>query len=255
MKKLLVILLALLVLAVNVGAEAPCVIDESALVPAHQIQFLEDACQDVKLRLDYTPMVVTVDSFGGLTAEEYAKSCYDVFCYDENAMLLLVSISEGEWYILTKGACANILSDAEAAYLGELILPDLREGNYYDAFAGFIENGAQMVDQALMRQLEEQQLAQEADESVSDFAACVVICLPIGFVIAIIAVLIMALKMKTVRARNQAGDYVRAGSYQVNFSRDIFLYSHVTRTPKPKPSSSSGGSSGGRSTGGAGGKI
>ena len=40
---------------------------------------------------------------------------------------------------------------------------------------------------------------------------------------------------------------------QVTLSRDIYLYSHTSRTAKPKNNSS--GSSGGRSHGGAGGRF
>ena len=245
MKKLLVILLALLVLAVNVGAEAPCVIDESALVPAHQIQFLEDACQDVKLRLDYTPMVVTVDSFGGLTAEEYAKSCYDVFCYDENAMLLLVSISEGEWYILTNGACYHRISNADTQNMGGILVEYLRDGEYYEGFAMFPE----LAEEAFC----DSTPGEESAPAKKNYGKTIAISMVVGFAIAGIAVGIMAYQMKSVRKQTDASDYVRSGSMQIRDRRDIFLYSHVSRSPKPKSNSS--GSSGGGSRGGSGGKI
>ena len=72
-----------------------------------------------------------------------------------------------------------------------------------------------------------------------------------GLLIALIVVLIMKAGMKTVRANNPANYYVRDGSMNVNFSRDIYLYSTVTRVRRSQESS---GSSGG-SRGGSGGKI
>ena len=60
--------------------------------------------------------------------------------------------------------------------------------------------------------------------------------------------------MKSVRQKNDAADYVRPGSMQLTHSRDLFLYSHVSRTAKPK-NTSSGGGGGGGSRGGAGGRL
>ena len=57
-----------------------------------------------------------------------------------------------------------------------------------------------------------------------------------------------------------ASDYVRPGSMNVAYANDVFLYSHVNRTAKPKDNDSSGGSathtsSSGTTHGGGGGKF
>ena len=85
-----------------------------------------------------------------------------------------------------------------------------------------------------------------------NYGKTVAISMGVGILIGLIAVGIMAAMMKSVRPQNSASNYVRSGSMQLNNQRDIFLYSHVTRTPRPK-SNSSGGSGGSR--GGAGGRI
>lgn len=60
------------------------------------------------------------------------------------------------------------------------------------------------------------------------------ICIGIGMLIGLVAVLIMRSQLKSVRPNNAAADYVVRGSFQLRHSRDIFLYRHVHRTPKPK---------------------
>jgi uncharacterized protein len=75
----------------------------------------------------------------------------------------------------------------------------------------------------------------------------------VGMVIGLITVGIMSFRMKTVRQQAGASDYMRPGSMRLHNSQDIFLYSHVSRTPKPKSTSSSGG--GGVSRGGSGGRL
>ena len=73
----------------------------------------------------------------------------------------------------------------------------------------------------------------------------------IGLVVALIVTGIMRGKLKTVRPKYVASDYVRPGSMNVRVRRDLYLYRTVSRRPKPK-SSGSGGSSGSRRSGGGG---
>ena len=70
--------------------------------------------------------------------------------------------------------------------------------------------------------------------------------------IGMIITAIMRSKLKSVRFKNQAMDYVRPGSMQVTESRDIFLYRNVTCTKKQERVESSSSGSGGstRSKGG-----
>ena len=84
----------------------------------------------------------------------------------------------------------------------------------------------------------------------------IIIALIIGFVVALIATGIMRGKLKSVRAKYEAADYVRSGSMKVTESRENYLYRHVSRIPRPKDSgSSTHRSSSGRSHGGGGGKF
>ncbi|MBO5653399.1 MAG: hypothetical protein J6S44_04210 [Clostridia bacterium] len=62
-----------------------------------------------------------------------------------------------------------------------------------------------------------------------DIAMRIVIGFAIGFVIALIIVLVMARKMSTVRPAKTADGYVKKNSFRLTESRDIYLYSRVTR--------------------------
>ena len=53
--------------------------------------------------------------------------------------------------------------------------------------------------------------------------------------------------MKTAVKEDYAGNYMKPNSMNLDFSRDIFLYSTVTKTEKPKSDSGSHTSSSGRS--------
>ena len=61
--------------------------------------------------------------------------------------------------------------------------------------------------------------------------------------------------MKTAVRQEDAADYKKPGSFQMKYARDLFLYSTVTKTEKPKASSGSHTSSSGESHGGRGGSY
>ena len=58
--------------------------------------------------------------------------------------------------------------------------------------------------------------------------------------------------MKTAVKEDNAANFMKPNSMNLDFSRDIFLYSTVTKTEKPKSDSGSHTSSSGRSHGGRG---
>ncbi len=70
----------------------------------------------------------------------------------------------------------------------------------------------------------------------------------IGLIVALIAVLVMRSKMKSVRSRNEASDYVRPESFS-SAGNEIFLYRTIDRREKPQDNR---GSSGGSHTGSSG---
>ena len=62
-------------------------------------------------------------------------------------------------------------------------------------------------------------------------------------------------KMRTAVENDYAADYMKPGSMRLAVSRDIFLYSRITKTEKPKSNSGTHRSSSGRSHGGRGGSF
>ena len=252
MRKILVLLLALLLLAIPVSAENYHIHDDEGLLKDHDVQRLEQVYDEAFLEYGFVPALATVESFGGMSAEEFANKYYDIQSYPDDGILLLVSLKEGQWYILTSGECHDRISDADAAALGEELLPLIRDGQYYAAFLAFPEKAGEIF------------LANEPAEEIPDVAPAVpkktfgktfAICMGVGLLVGGIAVGIMAMQMKSVRANAAASDYMIPGSANLTLSRDIYLYSRTTRSPKPKSNSSGGGHSGGGSRGGAGGRI
>lgn len=257
MKRFIRIVLVLLLLAVPVSAAGNLVQDDSGLLTDTDVMKLEEAYSECASTYGFTPALVTTDSFGGLAADEFAGAYYDVMEYPQDGILLLVSLEEGEWYILTNGECYHRISDWDIDRMGEELVPLIQSGQYYAAFLRFPELAAEIYEANEPTWVENGEYVDVAPAvPKKSYGKTIAICMLVGMLIGGIAVGIMASQMKSVRTQNAASDYIRAGSMQLTNSRDIFLYSHVSRTPRPKSTSSGGGHrGGGGSRGGGGGRL
>ena len=178
--------------------------------------------------------IVTVQTLDGRSVEDYAEN------WAENGIgvVFLIAVQERQWCITTSG-------DYEAAMDGDVIdlisahcVPYLQNDDYYGAFSVFAQECGYY--------LEGYDPAASGTESGGGFGRFL-ICLLIGLAAGGITAGIMAGKNRSVRPQNSAASYVRSGSMQLSMSRDIFLYQHVTRTPRQQNNSGSGGG-GSRST-------
>ncbi len=246
MKKCICLLLVLFLLAVPVSAKWDLMYDGEKLLTTEEAINLENCYADFAASHDFTPILVTTESFEGKSAESFAANWYDSHGYPDDGILLLVSLTEGQWYILTNGACYDRIPNWEAENIGGELVESLREGAYYEAFALFPE----LADEAYTQESSISNYG-GADAPVTNqkhYGKTIAICMAVGMGIGLIAVGIMASQMKSVRAQNTASDYVRPGSMQLTQCGDFFMYRTVTRTERQQNNSSgSGRSSGGRS--------
>lgn len=233
-KKLLSVFFAvLLCVVVSVPAFAdtaedytPHLIDNADLLTGEEESNLLAKLDEISDRLSVDVAVVTEDSIGDKTPREYADDFYDYnsYKYNPDGVLLLISMEERDWYITTTGSAITAISGVQSGYY--------EEGEAYE------------------------------ESTVGNFpwGPAILVSLAIGLVAALVVTGFMRGQLKTVRRKAAASDYVRPGSMNVAYANDVFLYSHVNRTAKPKDTDSSGGSathtsSSGTTHGGGGGKF
>ncbi|MCI6651954.1 MAG: TPM domain-containing protein [Ruminococcus sp.] len=205
-------------------------------------------------------VVVTTDSLEGYTPQEYADDFFDYngYGYGENrdGILLLISMEDNDWYISTTGYGITAVTDAGREYMSQQFLSYLSDGDYAEAFSTY----AQLCDEFIaMAKAGEPFDVDNLPKEPFKIWFNVLIALGIGFVFAIIVVLYMKSKLKSVRFQPAASSYVRNGSMNITQSGDFFLYSHLDRRAKPKDNDSGGSSthtsSSGSTHGGGGGKF
>ena len=256
MKKLIAFTLVMLfLLAIPVSAESYLVLDSASLMDDQDVRRLEQVYDSYSRKEEFTPVAVIVDDFGGLSAEDYAAQMYTVQSYPKDCAMFLLSVKTGEWYIFTSGSCARRFSDEDIYSISEMLLPLIREEQYFAAFLSFPERVLEYYDANEPVLLTPTKVETEEVKTERTFGKTLITCCGWGLLLGTAVAVIMAVQMRSVSPKHAAADYIVPGSANLVSSRDVYLYSRTTRSPKPKSNSGSGRSSGGRSYGGAGGKI
>lgn len=244
------------------GQPTELLYDTAGLLDEYEAERISDMLTEVSERQQFAIVIVTIPELPEeYTAEAYADDFYDYggFGYDVgyDGTLLLVSMKERAWHVSTCGFGIRAITDYGLEAMSDRFLPPMSDGDYYSSFATFISLCDEYVTQA--RSGKPYDIG-NMPKKPFNFPKAILISLVIGFIIALIIVMVMRGKLKSVRAKGSAAGYMRPGSMDIRESRDTFLYTHVTKTERPKESSSSGGSSthtssSGRSHGGGGGHF
>ena len=173
-------------------------------------------------------------------------------------MLFLVSKGDRKYHISTKGAGIKAFTDYGIGRIKEEIKPYLSDGDYFDACDEFLNITKDFV------KAYKDGTPYDTDNLYNeeiDYVILEVIALVIAFVIALISVGIMRLRMNTAKPKGTAMEYIKKGSFKLTSEKDIFMYSTVTKTAKPKDNDNSAGgstthvSSSGSEHGGGGGSF
>lgn len=226
---ILLVLLLFVTMPVLAEEQKDYVIDEADLISDSQEEKLQERLEGICQKHDVDLVIVTVDSLDGYSPKEFADGVYDGLGYADDGALLLVCMDSRDWYVSTIGKGERIMDSA----VKDRVVGSLSSGNYYTAFSDF----ADLCEESL----------------AGNPVIVIVICIGLGLLVAFIVTGVMKSKLKSVRAKPTATDYVVPGSLDVKIARDLFLYRTVSRKAKPKNNSGSGSS--GRSHGGGGGKF
>ena len=290
MKRLPVLLLALaLLFAFSVCAAAsgeipaerqkPLLVDDADLLSPDEEAALLPPLEEKSAAVGADIAVVTVNDTDGQDVENFAYDYYDYNGYgqgeDNDGVLLLISMAERDYWIVTTGYCIEAITDYGLEKIQNDFLPSLSYGNYIDAFRTFAADCETLI--AAARQGNVYDLYHSEDDPENTYGgyyndasnyydgesylpqnyhpfnvgANALLALVIGFVLALITVLSMKGKLQTVRRRYEASNYVVPGSLALRANDDRFLYSTVSQTAIPQHtedhSSHGGGFSGGGS--------
>ncbi|MDE7292812.1 MAG: TPM domain-containing protein [Oscillospiraceae bacterium] len=234
-------------LSVNVNAYTEKkVYDYGDLLTDREESRIEEQLRKASENCGHDIIVYTVKSLGGNSVSEYSQRAADGINTDSDGsgILYLVSINDREYDIYAFGEMyERIMSDRELNRLADDLRSYLSEGDYYGAFSEF----GKRVEKAALNN-------EDYSGNISVRLTLSFSTLIVSAFIALIIVFCMKQGMKTTRPEITAGNYVKNGSFKVTVSRDVYLYTSVSRVRIQSNNnghrSGGGHHSGGRSSGG-----
>lgn len=245
------ILLLLIMCAVafpfSAAAErAPSVADVPGMLSADEYEELSERLNSLRSTYDIDAAFIISDEMITEDAQTEADDIYDSYEYgvgeNYDGILYFVCETTHEYAFSTCGRAIEIFNDDGLEYIDEAMLPYLKKGDYYQAGMVYADKCAELMEMAANGEPYKKKI-----NILYVIAGIILIPLAVAF-----GLMTRKLsKMNTAVMQPGAANYMKPGSMNMNFSRDIFLYSTVSKREKPKESSthtsSSGRTHGGRS--------
>jgi len=204
-------------------------IDDAGLLSAAEFETVANKLDEIYASTGCETVIVTTNdsSINENTVNNYTDH-YFMDNYGDNGGIFLISMAERDWSYNYFGT-AEIKGGYTDSQIEDKLVSPLKSGNYEQAFLNFAEISYNIYTY----------------EKTFNWGKGIIISLIIGFVIAFIVTASLKGQLKSVQMQADANVYTTPGSLNLTRSNDMFLYSNVTRTAKPKENSSGGSRSGG----------
>lgn len=181
----------------------------------------------------------------------YCINYYSKHSLSDNGVMLLISLDDGykDYYFYTVGSCSDHIDNySDIDYIENSVQPLISSERFYDACMKYLDLSEYCLTNSS---------SFSGGEKVDPFSYLPAVII-VAFLIALISVFVMKSQLKTVRPKTTASDYSMRDTFKLTSAADIFLYRNITKTPKPRDTSSGrmgGGSRGGGGRGGRGGRC
>lgn len=257
MKKIfscILILLSLSLLTAYATFENQSITDGAGYLMQSELDELTKDLDAVREKYDFEVAIYTESTMTSATAEASADDIYDYNGYgageNDDGIMLYICSGTREYHFTTHGKGLEYFNTNGLIYLESQVLPYLSEDDYYGAFNAYIETADELLEMA-----ESGTPYNEKQYSTKYLIGVIIVCLIAPLLIALWMMNGKLKKMKTAVENDYAANYMKPGSMNIAVSRDLFLYSRITKTEKPKSNSGTHTSSSGRTHGGRGGSF
>lgn len=232
----------------------PPIIDEAEYLSESQLAKLTEKFEAIRQKYDFEVAVYTEYEMTSYDAMSSADDIYDYTGFgageDDDGIMLYICSSTRDYWITTHADGLRIFNENGIAYLKKNVEPHLADDNYYMAMDTFADIADELLEMA-----ENGKPFNKKQYDMKYLLIVIGCALLLPLIIAYFMMQKKLSKMKTAVENDYAANYIKPGSKQLTMSRDIFLYSHITKTEKPKNNSGSHKSSSGRTHGGGGGSF
>lgn len=240
------ILSLVFVLSVSAAFANPPILDEAGYLMQSEVKSLSEKLEKLRTEYGFDIAIYTESDMTARTAEKSATKIYDDNGYGagngRDGILLYICSDTREYHFVVRGKGKTYFNANGLSYLEKKVVPLLSDDDYYEAFEKYMDTATELVEMGQAGTPFNQK-----QYSTSYLFGVIAAAIFLPLLIAFILMQMKLRKMKTAVSNNYAENYIKPGSMQVEVSRDLFLYSNITKTERPKPSgNASGGSRGGR---------
>ena len=258
MKRIIVLIVSVLCFLSALPAYAEFkqspVSDAAGYLTEEQNAELTERLDEIRRKYSFDVAFVSEDRLSSYDAQSAADDIYDYdgYGYGENydGILFYIADSERKYHFSVCGSGETIFNENGLAYLEKKTVLYLKKDDYYAAVKSYADHAEELLEMAA-----EGKPFNKTQHSMKYILCVVAGALLIPLVLAYFMMHKKLCAMKTAVKEDNAGNYMKPNSMNLDFSRDIFLYSTVAKTEKPKSDSGSHTSSSGRSHGGRGGSF
>ena len=253
------IVLFLFTLAVLCGLAIPAlaadpldnVVDTAGLLTQDQQAALLNRSRELSEAYDMGIYIIAVQDYSRYSGEPLIEDAFlDLFDQyqlgrgdDRAAASFFISMESREFVFDFHSDRADYaFTPAGRDMLEDRVLPYLRENNWYGAFNEYLNVCEEYLEAAKNGTPVGEGESSRYDEEVDVVVSVIFFCLPGVFAAAVTAV-VLVVPMHSTGQRYYADEYIVPGSMKLSRQSDRFVRRTVTRTPRPKETStpSSGG--------------
>ncbi len=233
------------------------IVDNAYLLSNGEREKIGEYAKQMSKKNNTSICIVTTNGIDGSIEEWQEEYFYD---HDlgtgskNNGLMLVIDMENRKWNIMTFGDVDDTIIPYECQYIGEAVRNDLSDSRFYDAFHDYIylaDEHLNLTDSErdYYRELQEKNNKTEKKRSIPIVGFIMSFLVSVG--ISAGSVNSMKKSMNTRVRQSDASHYMDKDSFHLTSKRDIYLYSTVQRTAKPKEEKeSSSGSFHGHSSGG-----
>ena len=232
----------------------PSIVDDAGYLMQSELASLSKELDKVREKYSFEVAIYTESDMTSSSAQASADDIYDYNGYgageNDDGILLYICSDTREYHFTTHGKGLKYFNSNGLKYLESKVVPYLSENDYYEAFRVYIETTDELLQMA-----KDGKPYNEKQYSTKYLIGVIIAALLIPLLVAYLMMNRKLKKMKTAEENDYASNYVKPGSMKLSVSRDLFLFSRITKTEKAKSGSGTHTSSSGRTHGGRGGSF
>lgn len=216
--------------------------DDAGLLEDGEEEELEERCLELTGQYGTGIYIVTTMDFGGDDIKDWQRTIFEQNNLgaetNGDGIMLAISMSGRDWGLVAFGSAQEAFTTYGREKIGELILDDLSDEDFYAAFSEFLS----LTDDYL-KEAEEGTPYTEDHEYVEGYRIPMIIGISFVLSLAVSLIIVLTWKkgMNTRVRQGGAMAYLKEDSFRLHNRTDQFLYHRVTRTKIQKSESSGGG--------------